>query len=42
MRVENEGGAGWEQAHQWFTSNFESGQTIEIAEKTDKLAVNTV
>jgi len=33
----DEGGADREQAHGWFTSNFASGQTIEIADNTYKL-----
>jgi hypothetical protein len=33
----DEDGADREQAYGWFTSNFEPGQTIEIAEKTDAL-----
>lgn len=37
LLLTNEGGADREQAYRWFTSNFEAGQTIEIAEKTDKL-----
>ena len=32
----DEGGADRERSYGWFTSNFEPGQTIEIAEKTDK------
>jgi spectinomycin phosphotransferase len=36
----DEGGADREQAYRWFTSNFEPGQTIELAEKTDKLLKN--
>jgi spectinomycin phosphotransferase len=31
------GGADREQAYQWFTNNFEPGNTIEIADKTYKL-----
>ena len=31
------GGADREQAYRWFTSNFEAGQTIEIADNTYKL-----
>jgi spectinomycin phosphotransferase len=34
LLLTNEGGADREQAYRWFTSNFEAGQTIEIAEKT--------
>lgn len=37
LLLSDEGGADREQAYRWFTSNFEAGQTIEIAEKTDKL-----
>ncbi len=33
----DEGGADREEAYRRFTGNFEPGQTIEIAEKTDKL-----
>ena len=33
-----EGGADRDQAYRWFTSNFEPGQTIEIAEKTYRVA----
>lgn len=33
-----EGGANREQAYQWFTSNFEMGGTIDIADKTVKYA----
>ena len=36
----DEGGADRERSLGWFTSNFEPGQTIEIAEKTDKLLLN--
>jgi spectinomycin phosphotransferase len=36
LLLTDEGGADREQAYRWFTSNFEPGQTIEIAEKTDK------
>lgn len=32
-----EGGADRERSYGWFTGNFKPGQTIEIAEKTDKL-----
>jgi len=32
----NEGGADRERSFGWFRSNFEPGQTVEIAEKTDK------
>jgi len=37
LLLTDEGGADREQAYRWFTSNFEPGNTIEIAEKTDKL-----
>jgi len=33
--LSDKGGADREQSYGWFTSNFEAGQTIEIAEKTD-------
>jgi len=35
LLLTDEGGADREQAYRWFTSNFEPGQTIEIAEKTE-------
>lgn len=34
--LSNEGGADRERSYGWFTSNFEPGSTIEIAEKTDQ------
>ena len=37
LLLTNEGGADREQGYKWFTSNFEPGQTIEIAENTYKL-----
>jgi len=37
LLLTDEGGADREQAYRWFTSNFEAGNTIEIAQKTDKL-----
>jgi spectinomycin phosphotransferase len=37
----NEGGEDRERSLGWFTSNFEPGGTIEIAEKTDKLLKTT-
>jgi spectinomycin phosphotransferase len=37
LLLTDEGGADRERSLGWFTSNFEPGQTIEIAEKTDKL-----
>jgi spectinomycin phosphotransferase len=40
LLLTDEGGADREQAYGWFTSNFEPGNTIEIAEKTDKLLTN--
>jgi spectinomycin phosphotransferase len=36
LLLTNEGGADRERSYGWFTSNFEPGSTIEIAEKTDK------
>jgi spectinomycin phosphotransferase len=36
----NEGGADREQSYGWFISNFEPGNTIEIAKNTDKLWTN--
>ena len=35
LLLSDEGGADREQAYRWFKSNFEPGQTIEIAKKTD-------
>ena len=35
LLLTNEGGADRERSYGWFTSNFETGSTIEIAEKTD-------
>ncbi len=35
----DEGGADRERSYGWFTSNFEPGSTIEIAEKTDELLI---
>ena len=37
LLLTDEGGADRERSYGWFTSNFEPGSTIEIAEKTDKL-----
>jgi spectinomycin phosphotransferase len=37
LLLTDEGGADRERSYGWFTSNFEPGQTIEIAEKTDKI-----
>ena len=37
LLLTNEGGADREQAYRWFTSNFEPGQTIEIADRSYKL-----
>jgi spectinomycin phosphotransferase len=36
----NEGGADREQSYGWFISNFEPGNTIEIAKNTDNLLTN--
>lgn len=36
----NEGGADREQSYGWFLSNFEPGNTIEIAKNTDRLLTN--
>jgi spectinomycin phosphotransferase len=36
LLLTDEGGADREQAYRWFTSNFEPGQTIEIAKDTDQ------
>ncbi len=36
LLLTDEGGADREQAYRWFTSNFEAGNTIEIAEKTEE------
>jgi spectinomycin phosphotransferase len=35
----DEGGADRERSYGWFTSNFEAGGTIEIADKTNKLSL---
>jgi len=35
LLLTDEGGADRERSYGWFTSNFEPGQTIEIAQKTD-------
>jgi spectinomycin phosphotransferase len=37
LLLTNEGGADRGQAYRWFTSNFEPGNTIEIAYETEKL-----
>lgn len=37
LLLSDEGGADRERSYGWFTSNFEPGGTIEIAEKTDRL-----
>jgi spectinomycin phosphotransferase len=37
LLLSDEGGADRERSYGWFTSNFEPGQTIEIAEKSYKL-----
>jgi spectinomycin phosphotransferase len=39
LLLTNEGGADRERSFGWFTSNFEPSQTIEIAERTDKLNI---
>ena len=36
LLLTDEGGADRERSYGWFTTNFEPGQTIEMAEKTDK------
>jgi spectinomycin phosphotransferase len=36
LLLTDEGGADRERAYRWFTSNFQPGSTIKIAEKTDK------
>jgi len=40
LLLTNEGGADRDEAYQRFTGNFEPGQTIEIAKKTDELLTN--
>jgi len=40
LLLTDEGGADRERSYGWFTSNFEPGSTIEIAEKTDNLLAN--
>jgi spectinomycin phosphotransferase len=35
--LSDEGGADRERSYGWFTSNFEPGSTIDIADETDKL-----
>jgi spectinomycin phosphotransferase len=37
LLLTDEGDTDRERSHGWFTSNFEPGQTVEIAKKTDKL-----
>jgi hypothetical protein len=37
LLLTDEGGADRERSCGWFTGNFEPGQTIEIAERTDRL-----
>ena len=37
LLLTDEGGADRERSYRWFTSNFDPGSTIEIAENTDKL-----
>jgi spectinomycin phosphotransferase len=39
LLLTDKGGADRERSYGWFTSNFEPGQTIEIAEKTDNLLI---
>jgi len=39
LLLTDEGGADRERSFGWFTSNFEPGQTIEIAKKTDELLI---
>jgi spectinomycin phosphotransferase len=41
LLLTDEGGADRERSYGWFTSNFESGSTIEIARKTDSLLLDT-
>lgn len=41
LLLSDEGGADRERSYGWFTSNFEPGNTIEIARKTDWLSWNT-
>jgi spectinomycin phosphotransferase len=41
LLLTDEGGADRERSFGWFTSNFEPGQTIEIAKNTDKLLMKT-
>lgn len=38
LLLTDEGGTDREQAYRWFTGNFEAGQTLEIARKTDSLS----
>jgi spectinomycin phosphotransferase len=40
LLLTDEGGADRERSYEWFTSNFEPGNTIEIATNTDKLMTN--
>ncbi len=40
LLLPDEGGADRERSYGWFISNFEPGQTIEIANKTDMLLKN--
>jgi spectinomycin phosphotransferase len=39
LLLTDEGGADRERSYGWFTSNFESGSTIDIAKKTDQLSL---
>jgi len=39
LLLTDEGSADRERSYGWFTSNFEPGNTIEIADKTDKLLI---
>ena len=41
LLLSDEGGADRERSYGWFISNFEPGQTIEIAAKTDQLSLKT-
>lgn len=40
LLLTDEGGADRERSYGWFTSNFEPGGTIEIAQRTDRLLMN--
>ena len=39
LLLTDEGGADREQGYKWFTSNFEPGSTIDIADKTNKMLI---